>query len=117
MIVATVRALKMHGGVAKDKLGEENVEAVKAGLENLGRHIRNVGQFGVPAVVAINRFTLDTDAELAAIQEFVTQFGVVAIECNHWADGSKGTEALAHQGRRVVRQPEPLSSGRSTKTR
>ncbi len=97
VIVATVRALKMHGGVAKDKLGEENVEAVKAGLENLGRHIRNVGQFGVPAVVAINRFTLDTDAELAAIQEFVTQFGVEAIECNHWADGSKGTEALAHK--------------------
>ncbi len=95
VIVATVRALKMHGGVAKDLLGEENVEAVKKGLENLGRHIRNVGQFGVPAVVAINRFTADTDAELAAIQEFVTQFGVEAIECNHWAEGSKGTEALA----------------------
>jgi len=95
VIVATIRALKMHGGVAKDKLGEENVEAVKKGLENLGRHIRNVGQFGVPAVVAINRFTLDTDAELAAVQEYVTQFGVEAIECNHWAEGSKGTEALA----------------------
>ncbi len=97
VIVATIRALKMHGGVAKDKLGEENVAAVKKGLENLGRHIRNVGQFGVPAVVAINRFTLDTDAELAAVQEYVTQFGVEAIECNHWADGSKGTEALARK--------------------
>ena len=97
VIVATIRALKMHGGVAKDKLGEENVAAVKKGLENLGRHIRNVGQFGVPAVVAINRFTLDTDAELAAVQEYVTQFGVEAIECNHWAEGSKGTEALARK--------------------
>lgn len=97
VIVATIRALKMHGGVPKDELGNENVEAVKKGLENLGRHIRNVGQFGVPAVVAINRFTADTDAELAAIQEFVTQFGVEAIECNHWAEGSKGTEALAQK--------------------
>lgn len=97
VIVATIRALKMHGGVDKKELGPENVEAVKAGLENLGRHIRNIGQFGVPAVVAINRFTLDTDAELAVVQEYVKDFGVEAIECNHWADGSKGTEELAHK--------------------
>ena len=95
VIVATIRALKMHGGVAKDDLGAENVEAVKGGLENLGRHIRNVGQFGVPAVVAINRFTSDSDAEVAAVTSFCEQFGVQAFECTHWADGGAGTEALA----------------------
>ncbi len=97
VIVATIRALKMHGGVAKDKLGEEDVDAVKRGLENLGRHISNVSKFGVPAVVGINRFTLDTDAELVAVQEYVSNLGVSAIECNHWADGSKGTEELANK--------------------
>ncbi len=97
VLVATIRALKMHGGVNKKQLGGENVEAVKAGLENLGRHIRNIGQFGVPCVVAINRFTLDSDAELAAIQEYVKEFGVEAIECNHWAEGSKGTKELAEK--------------------
>ncbi|RED53624.1 formate--tetrahydrofolate ligase [Aestuariispira insulae] len=102
VIVATVRALKMHGGVAKDDLAAENVEAVKKGLENLGRHIRNVGQFGVPAVVGINRFTLDTDAELAAVKEYTEQFGVEAIECNHWAEGSKGTIDLANKVVEIV---------------
>ena len=102
VIVATVRALKMHGGVAKTELGAENVDAVKKGLENLGRHIRNVGQFGVQAVVAINRFVTDTDAELAAIQEYTGQFGVEAIECTHWADGSAGTEALAKKVVEIV---------------
>ncbi len=96
VIVATVRALKMHGGVAKDKLGDENVEALKKGLANLGRHIQNVGKFGVPAVVAINRFIKDTDAEFAAIQEFTRSLGVEAIVCEHWGKGSEGTEALAH---------------------
>lgn len=102
VIVATVRALKMHGGVTKTELGAENVDAVKKGLENLGRHIRNVGQFGVQAVVAINRFVTDTDAELAAIQEYTGQFGVEAIECTHWADGSAGTEALAKKVVEIV---------------
>lgn len=96
VIVATVRALKMHGGVAKDKLGDENVEALKKGLANLGRHIQNVGKFGVPAVVAINRFIKDTDAEFAAIQEFTRSLGVEAIVCEHWGKGSEGAEALAH---------------------
>ncbi len=95
VLVATIRALKMHGGVNKKQLNGENIEAVKAGLENLGRHIRNIGQFGVPCVVAINRFTLDSDDELAVIQEYVKDFGVEAIECNHWADGSKGTKELS----------------------
>ena len=95
VIVATVRALKMHGGVAKDDLGKENVEAVKAGCENLARHIRNVKSFGVPVVVAINRFSADSDAEVAAVEETAAGFGAKAILCNHWAEGGAGTEELA----------------------
>lgn len=96
VIVATVRALKMNGGVGKDDLGTEDVEAVKKGCANLGRHIENVKQFGVPAVVAINHFVSDTDAEIAAIQAYVTSLGAKAILCMHWAHGSKGIEELAH---------------------
>jgi formate--tetrahydrofolate ligase len=95
VIVATVRALKMHGGVAKDSLSKANVEALKKGCANLGRHIDNVKQFGVPVVVAINRFISDTDEEMAAIQEFTRSHGVEAVPCEHWAKGSEGTEALA----------------------
>ncbi len=95
VIVATIRALKMHGGVAKEALGSENVDAVKRGCENLARHIRNVKSFGVPAVVAINRFITDTDAEVAAVQEVASQLGTTAILCTHWAEGGKGTENLA----------------------
>jgi formate--tetrahydrofolate ligase len=97
VIVATVRALKMHGGVAKDALGNENVDALKKGCANLGRHIANVKKFGVPAVVAINRFIKDSDAELAAIQEFTKSLGVDAVVCEHWANGSEGTEELANK--------------------
>ena len=97
VIVATIRALKMHGGVAKEDLGKEDVGAVTRGLENLGRHIKNVQRFGVPAVVAINRFSADTDAELVAVQDYVCNLGVAAIEANHWAEGSAGTEELAHK--------------------
>ena len=97
VLVATARALKMHGGVAKSDLNEENVGAICDGLENLGRHLRNLGQFGVPAVVAINRFIADTDAELQAIREFCAEFGVQVFECNHWAEGGAGTEDLAHK--------------------
>ncbi|MBZ0163721.1 MAG: formate--tetrahydrofolate ligase [Notoacmeibacter sp.] len=95
VIVATIRALKMHGGVGKNDLGAENVAAVRAGCVNLGRHIRNIGQFGLPAVVAINRFSLDTDAELEAVKKYVAGFGVEAIEANHWAEGGAGTVDLA----------------------
>ncbi len=95
VIVATVRALKMHGGVAKDDLGKENVDAVKAGCENLARHIRNVTSFGVPAVVAINQFITDTESELEAVRETAGSFDANAILASHWADGSAGTEALA----------------------
>ncbi|MFQ5765943.1 MAG: formate--tetrahydrofolate ligase, partial [Rhodospirillales bacterium] len=96
VIVATVRALKMHGGVGKDELGNENAEAVKKGCGNLARHIRNVKAFGVPAVVAVNRFTADADAEIAAIREAAQDLGTEIIECTHWAEGGKGAEALAH---------------------
>jgi formate--tetrahydrofolate ligase len=99
VIVATVRALKMNGGVAKGDLGRENVDAVRAGCANLGRHIENVRQFGVPAVVAINRFHTDTEAELETVQAFVAEHGTEALVCEHWARGSAGIEPLA---RRVV---------------
>ncbi|MEQ9642582.1 MAG: formate--tetrahydrofolate ligase [Alphaproteobacteria bacterium] len=96
VVVATVRALKMHGGVARDALGTENVEAVIAGLDNLGRHLGNIAKYGVPAVVAVNRFTADTDAELKAMRDYCQErFGVEAFECTHWADGGAGAEALA----------------------
>jgi formate--tetrahydrofolate ligase len=97
VIVATVRALKMHGGVAKDALGEENVDALKKGCANLGRHLSNVKKFGVPAVVAINRFVKDTEAELKAIQEFAKSQGIEAVICEHWGKGSEGTEELANK--------------------
>ncbi|MEY4492728.1 MAG: hypothetical protein RL355_77 [Actinomycetota bacterium] len=97
VIVATVRALKMHGGVAKDDLGKENVAAVEAGLANLGRHIRNVKKFGVPVVVGVNNFTTDTDAEFAAVQKYCAELGVDAVRCTHWAEGSKGTKELAEK--------------------
>ncbi len=95
VIVATVRALKMNGGVKKENLGTENVDAVKNGCANLARHIENVKSFGVPAVVAINHFITDTDAEVEAIKEQVEALGSEAILCKHWALGSEGTEALA----------------------
>ncbi len=102
VIVATVRALKMHGGVAKDDLGKENVAAVEAGLSNLGRHIRNVQKFGVPVVVGVNNFTTDTDAEFAAVQKYCAEMGVDAIRCTHWAEGSKGTTELAKKVVEIV---------------
>ena len=95
VLVATVRALKMHGGVAKDQLGGENVEAVAKGCENLGRHIRNLKGFGVPVTVAINQFVADTEGELNEIRKFCKEFGVKAFDCNHWGEGSKGTQELA----------------------
>jgi formate--tetrahydrofolate ligase len=95
VVVATIRALKMHGGVSKDELGKENVEAVKSGLENLGKHIRNIGQFGVPVVVAVNNFTSDTDLEFKAIKEYCAELNVEAILCKHWAEGSSGVSDLA----------------------
>ena len=97
VIVATVRAMKMNGGVAKADLGAENVEAVKKGCPNLGRHIGNVKSFGVPVVVAINHFFSDTDAEIAAVKAYVAEQGAEAILCKHWAHGSAGIEDLANK--------------------
>jgi formate--tetrahydrofolate ligase len=95
VIVATVRAMKMNGGVAKADLGKENVEAVVKGCANLGRHVSNVKGFGVPVVVAINHFVSDTDAEIKAVQDYVKSQGAEAILCKHWAKGSAGIEELA----------------------
>ena len=103
VVVATVRALKMHGGVAVKDLAKEDPGAVQEGLENLGRHLDNVEKFGVPTVVAVNCFTSDTEAEIAAIQDYCAARGTTAVPCTHWADGSAGTEALA---RSVLEQIE-----------
>jgi formate--tetrahydrofolate ligase len=97
VIVATVRAMKMNGGVAKADLGAENVEAVRKGCPNLGRHIANVKGFGVPVVVAINHFHSDTEAEIEAVKAYVAAQGAEAILCKHWAKGSEGIEDLARK--------------------
>ncbi|WP_416795503.1 formate--tetrahydrofolate ligase [Ciceribacter azotifigens] len=95
VIVATVRALKMNGGVKKEDLGQENVQAVVAGAENLARHIENVRKFGVPVVVAINHFGSDTEAEIEAVKRCAARQGAEAILCRHWAEGSAGITELA----------------------
>jgi len=97
VIVATVRAMKMNGGVAKNDLGDENVDAVRKGCPNLGRHIENIKQFGVPAIVAINHFVKDTDAEIEALKDYVKSQGSEAIVSTHWANGSEGSADLAHR--------------------
>jgi len=97
VLVATIRALKMHGGVAKGDLETENVEAVRKGCANLARHIRNVKGFGVPVIVGINKFTADTDAEIAVVCEVVKELGSEAILCDHWAKGGEGTMEIAER--------------------
>ncbi|MBI1776405.1 MAG: formate--tetrahydrofolate ligase [Proteobacteria bacterium] len=95
VVVATVRALKMHGGVAKENLAKEDLPALEQGFANLQRHLRNIGRFGVPVAVAINRFGTDTPAEIQAIQRRCQSVGVSAFLCTHWADGSTGAADLA----------------------
>ena len=95
VVVATVRALKMHGGVAKADLGREDVAAVTRGISNLARHVENMGKFGLPVVVALNRFTSDTEAEIAAVRAAIQAAGTEAILCTHWGDGAKGAVELA----------------------
>ena len=95
VVVATVRALKFHGGVPRKELGPENVAAVTKGMANLERHIENLRKFGVPPIVAINHFTADTEAEVAAIMDGCARLGVKAVVCKHWAQGSAGAEELA----------------------
>ena len=99
VLVATVRALKMNGGVSKENLADKNPEAVAKGCENLGRHIENLKSFGIPVVVAINHFLTDTDEEVTKIQEYAKEQGAEAIVCKHWEKGSQGITDLA---KRVV---------------
>ncbi|HHJ40529.1 MAG: formate--tetrahydrofolate ligase [Methylothermaceae bacteria B42] len=106
VLVATVRALKMHGGVPKDQLQEENLQALEAGFVNLERHLQNIRQhFGLPCVVAINHFVSDTDAEIALLQQKVKALGSKAIVCRHWAEGGAGAEDLAREVLAMVEQP------------
>ena len=95
VVVATVRALKMHGGVAKKNLDTPNPDAVRIGLENLGRHLENLNKFGVPAVVGVNHFIKDTDEEIQQVMDYCAQRGVKAFICKHWAEGGAGVEDLA----------------------
>ncbi|MGH8167182.1 MAG: formate--tetrahydrofolate ligase [Woeseiaceae bacterium] len=95
VLVATVKALKMHGGIAKDKLAAANAKAVRKGCENLGQHLRNLGHFGIPVAVGINHFTGDTEAELDVIRNYCEEYGVEVHLCRHWAEGGKGATGLA----------------------
>jgi formate--tetrahydrofolate ligase len=108
VVVATVRALKMHGGVAKSALGTEDVAAVRRGVVNLARHVENMQKFGLPVVVALNKFTSDTAAEILAVQEAMAALGTEAILCTHWGDGAAGAADLA---RAVLRR---LAAGTTT---
>ncbi|OJY70939.1 MAG: formate--tetrahydrofolate ligase [Rhodospirillales bacterium 70-18] len=95
VVVATVRALKMHGGVAKSALGAEDVAAVNRGVVNLARHVENMGKFGLPVVVALNRFTSDTDAEIEAVRAAMAALDTELCLCTHWSDGAAGAVGLA----------------------
>jgi formate--tetrahydrofolate ligase len=102
VVVATVRALKLHGGVAKSALGTEDVAAVQRGIPNLARHVQNMQKFGLPVVVALNRFTSDTAAEVEAVRAAMAKLGTEAILCTHWAEGAAGAEALARAVQRLI---------------
>jgi len=95
VIVATIRALKMHGGVEKENLGKENIDAVKKGLKNLGKHINNVKQFNVPVIVSVNHFTTDTDKEFEEVKQYCSALDVDAVLSTHWKNGSEGIKDLA----------------------
>jgi formate--tetrahydrofolate ligase len=107
IIVATIRALKMHGGVAKDDLKKENVAALEKGFANLDRHVNNLHRYDVPVIVSINRFSTDTEAELALLQRLCATLGVECVLADHWAQGGAGAEDLA---RTVVRTIETKPS-------
>ena len=113
VIVATVRALKSHGGVEKADLNNENVAAVEKGFANLQRHIENIQSFGLQPIVAINSFTLDTEAESKVISDGCEKLGVKAVLCSHWANGSKGTKELAEE---VVKIAESSDTSKFTFT-
>ncbi|GGF88935.1 formate--tetrahydrofolate ligase [Azorhizobium oxalatiphilum] len=105
VVVATVRALKMHGGVGLKELVNEDVAAVKQGAANLRRHVENMQKFGVPVVVALNRFLSDTPAEVEAVRGVLSDLGVNVHVCSHWADGGKGAEELAHEVKNLAEKP------------
>lgn len=106
VIVATVRALKMHGGVDKKNLQEENVEALKKGFENLAKHIENMPLFDVPVVVGINKFISDTDAEIKALRDLCADYGVEAALNNCWAEGGKGGVEMGEKVLQMLEQPK-----------
>ena len=108
VVVATIRALKMHGGLSKEELKTENLAALKKGLVNLGRHIENLAKFGLPIAVAINHFITDTEAEAEIVRSFCAEKGVEAFSCTHWAEGSKGTEALARHVVALAERSKPV---------
>ena len=119
VIVATVRALKMHGGVNKKDLGSENIEALERGFANLARHVTNVRGFGLPVVVGVNHFYADTDAEHARLKELCREkLDVEAITCKHWADGGAGAEELAQAVVKLAEEPQkPLTYTYETETK
>ena len=102
VVVATVRALKMHGGVAKADLGTEDIAAVQRGVVNLAQHVENMQKFGLPVVVALNRFMSDSDAEIAAVTEAMAALGTEVKLCTHWSDGAAGAADLAHTVAKLV---------------
>ncbi len=102
VIVATIKALKFQGGAKVKELAQPDMGALQKGLENLGQHIRNMGQFGVPVLVATNRYSSDSDEEIAAVAKYCESFGVAAHECNHWAKGGEGTLSLAEDVIQIV---------------
>ncbi|HXY89978.1 MAG TPA: formate--tetrahydrofolate ligase, partial [Xanthobacteraceae bacterium] len=102
VLVATIRALKMHGGVKKEDLKKENLKALEAGIANLQRHVENVQKFGIVPVVSINRFTADTDAEIALVKDACKKLGVEALMADHWAEGGKGAADVARAVVKVV---------------
>ncbi|OIJ15885.1 formate--tetrahydrofolate ligase [Anaerobacillus arseniciselenatis] len=106
VLVATIRALKMHGGVPKDELKKENLEALESGMDNLLKHIDTVKSFGLPLVVAVNRFITDTDEEVALLQKLCKDHGVEAVDTEVWAKGGEGAEALAHKAVSLIEEEE-----------
>jgi formate--tetrahydrofolate ligase len=105
VLVATIRALKMHGGVAKADLSNENIKAVKLGMSNLKKHVLNMQKFGLPVIVAINHFIADTNDELKTLQDECENIGVEAIPCYHWAKGGEGTTELAKKVVEIAEKP------------
>jgi formate--tetrahydrofolate ligase len=106
VVVATIRALKMHGGVARNDLGRADTTAVARGVANLTRHVENLGKFGLPAIVALNHFGTDTEAEFGVVQDAMAGLGVPVVLCRHWAEGGAGAEDLARTVLDVIRRAE-----------